>query len=152
MSKECDEHAKDALTLTRGEVNRRLLSPCGRAVPLLPLVRILSSGALSEENFLRFLVGTEIVARVSQFSADRAPANNSGARVDAFEPRLEVRKLFDVLSVSLPAVGPSDAGDIRDRIKISRQVFARFKSHVHHAVKPVHFVGVAIDRVRDFFR
>src|SRR5262245_64239974 len=86
------------------------------------------------------------VDRLSVGDSHPKPALGGRARLDRFLPALKIWKFLDVLALALPAQGPSNAGDVGDRI-FAGQELAIGETVVHHAIEPVDLIRVALDRV-----
>src|SRR2546426_12194694 len=73
-------------------------------------------------------------------------AHDCGARADCFEPALEMREIFELLTLALVGHDPGIARHVGDRI-IAGEERAIGELLVEHAVESVDLVAVAIDGV-----
>ena len=67
-------------------------------------------------------------------------------RLDGFQPAFQMREVGDVLALTLPRHHPRITGHVGDRI-FAGEIIAIGELFVHHAVKPIDLIAIAIHRV-----
>src|SRR4030095_14759783 len=111
------------------------------------MVLILRPSALAKENFLGLLGHAAGIwinrARQSVSALDRR------ALLNRLEPAFEIREIIQVLPLPFVQHDPRITGHIRDGIG-SANKFSVAKPFVEHAVKPLGFFGISLDRVSNF--
>lgn len=99
---------------------------------------------LTEQNLLRVFVVSNILP---EFNADAAALLHCRTRHQGHKPSFEVGEIIEILTLSLVGSGPSDRSHIYDRV-LGCQKLTVSQPPVHHAIKLVDLVGLALDRIR----
>src|SRR5260221_6498030 len=79
---------------------------------------------------------------------NRHAALHRGPCADRVEPAFYVGKTVQIRLVPLVARDPGIGSDVGDRV-LAREIFDLAQAPVEHAIEPVCFLGVALDRVGD---
>lgn len=89
----------------------------------------------------------------SQAAAAAAPESarldarlDGGPRLDALDPRLDVREVVEAEACAVRDARPAEGLDVRDAVR-AEQVLAALQTRLEHAVETLRLVQVAVDRV-----
>lgn len=99
---------------------------------------------LTEQNLLRVFAVSNILP---EFDADAAALLHCRTRHQGLKPSFEVGEIIEILTLSLVGPGPSDRSHICDRV-LACQKLPVSQPPVHHAMKLVDLIGLALDRIR----
>src|SRR6266446_838792 len=108
-----------------------------------------SARRLSEQDLLPFFRdGGAVRVRLASGIRTLRP----GALARHVEPAPQVRKVVQILLLTLPGNDPGIGSHVSDAVTVAGNEHAVFEMSVEHAVETVCLLDVAVDRVGDFAR